>query len=225
MYKNLLKKSRVKKTTAITNHKEHMRNITLLGDSIFDNRAYVKGGKAVIDHIYEQSGEDCRAALLAVDGSRVNDIHKQLKKVHKDTTHFVVSVGGNDALDEMGILEQECSIAADVFWELSDVGLDFEKRYAKMLKAVLKFDLPTTVCTIYYPRFEEPVMQKLACAALATFNDVIIKQAFMHDLPIIDLRLVCDKDADYANPIEPSEAGGLKIAREILKNCKVRSSF
>ena len=54
-------------------------------------------------------------------------------------------------------------------------------------------------------------------AALATFNDVITRAAFEAGLPLIDLRLVCDEDADYANPIEPSVAGGAKIAGAIVR--------
>jgi hypothetical protein len=38
---------------------------------------------------------------------------------------------------------------------------------------------------------------------------------FERRLTIIDLRLVCDEPADYANPIEPSSTGGAKIARAI----------
>jgi hypothetical protein len=34
-------------------------------------------------------------------------------------------------------------------------------------------------------------------------------------LTLIDLRLVCDEDTDFANPIEPSVHGGAKIARVI----------
>jgi hypothetical protein len=64
---------------------------------------------------------------------------------------------------------------------------------------------------------DDMVTQKVAVAALATFNDVIIKQAFLAGVPLIDLRLVCSEDSDYANEIEPSESGGEKIARTILK--------
>jgi hypothetical protein len=31
------------------------------------------------------------------------------------------------------------------------------------------------------------------------------------------LPLICDEDSDYANPIEPSEAGGAKIADAIIR--------
>jgi hypothetical protein len=37
-------------------------------------------------------------------------------------------------------------------------------------------------------------------------------------LPAIDLRLVCTEPADYANPIEPSGRGGLKIAGAIARS-------
>jgi hypothetical protein len=32
---------------------------------------------------------------------------------------------------------------------------------------------------------------------------------------LFDLRLICDAEADYANPLEPSVAGGAKIAAAI----------
>lgn len=86
-----------------------------------------------------------------------------------------------------------------------------------MLQAVLSFGKPTAVCTIYYPRIAEQFAQKISVAALATFNDVIIKQAFLAGVPLIDLRLVCNEDSDYANEIEPSDSGGEKIAKTILR--------
>jgi hypothetical protein len=60
-------------------------------------------------------------------------------------------------------------------------------------------------------------LQKIVAAALSTFNDVIIKRAFLAGVPLIDLRLVCDEDSDYANEIEPSESGDGKIARIIVR--------
>jgi hypothetical protein len=47
------------------------------------------------------------------------------------------------------------------------------------------------------------------------FNDCITRAAFARDLSVIDLRLLCDQDEDYANPIEPSVRGGEKIAAAI----------
>ena len=56
---------------------------------------------------------------------------------------------------------------------------------------------------------------RLARVALMTFNDVILRAAFEHGVDVIDLRLICTQDEDYANPIEPSGSGGLKIAKAI----------
>jgi hypothetical protein len=41
--------------------------------------------------------------------------------------------------------------------------------------------------------------------------------AFEHHLSVLELRLVCSERADYANPIEPSGRGGLKIAQAIAR--------
>jgi hypothetical protein len=45
--------------------------------------------------------------------------------------------------------------------------------------------------------------------------EVITREAFRRGLSVIDLRILCDEDADLANPIEPSERGGRTIASAI----------
>ncbi|MBK8464921.1 MAG: SGNH/GDSL hydrolase family protein [Chloracidobacterium sp.] len=194
-----------------------MNHIILLGDSIFDNRSYVNGGKDTIANLREQMPDDWTATLLAIDGSVADSVATQLPRVPADATHLFVSVGGNDALGEMGILQMRATSAAQVFNELSNVSARFELRYKRMLDEVRELDMPIAVCTVYYPRYPDARMQKVAVAALASFNDVIIRQAFLAGLPLIDLRYVCDEDADYANPIEPSVVGGAKIAKTIIR--------
>lgn len=200
-----------------------MKHITLLGDSIFDNKSYVGvHGIDVITHLRQKIADrhsrmGWTADLKAVDGSRAHHVAAQIAGVSDETTNIFVSVGGNDALYEAEILNLPISSSAQVFSELSDRAAAFENRYAQMLETVLNLGKPTALCTIYYPRMEQPAYQKLAVAALASFNDVIIRQAFRQGLPLIDLRFVCDDDRDYANPIEPSEAGGAKIADVILQ--------
>jgi hypothetical protein len=49
------------------------------------------------------------------------------------------------------------------------------------------------------------------------FNDVISRAAFARGLPLIDLRLILNEDADYANPIEPSVQGGEKMSSAIAR--------
>ena len=111
------------------------------------------------------------------------------------------------------------------------IGEDFKKAYSAMLDSVLMHKLPTAVCNIYYPRFFSssldrvvsylPVMmdgeklQQMTMAAETIFNDIIMFEVFKRKLPLIDLRVLCNDDQDFANPIEPSSIGGMKIAKTI----------
>jgi hypothetical protein len=194
-----------------------MGHIVLLGDSIFDNAAYVDGGLDVIAHLRQQIPHGWHASLKAVDGSVVENVREQALDLPPDTTHLFVSAGGNDALLNADVLQLKVSSSAEVFERLADLAGTFEYHYREMLRAVLRLNRPTSVCTIYYPRMPEVFVQKIAVAALATFNDVIIRQAFLAGIPLVDLRLVCDEASDYANEIEPSEAGGKKIASVIAR--------
>ena len=194
-----------------------MSHIVLLGDSIFDNKAYVGGGFDVVAHLRQQMPDKWKATLCAVDGSVVENVRTQLQGLPDDATHLFISVGGNDALHNIDILQMRAKSSAEVLDRLGDLASDFERHYRAMLQAVLRLNKPTCVCTIYYPQMNDDFTQKIAVAALSTFNDVIIKQAFLAGVPLIDLRLVCNEDSDYANAIEPSEAGGEKIAKTILR--------
>jgi hypothetical protein len=52
---------------------------------------------------------------------------------------------------------------------------------------------------------------------LTLFNDVILRTAIEQRLDAAELRSICAEPADYANPIEPSGQGGLKIAGAIAR--------
>ncbi len=194
-----------------------MNHIVLLGDSIFDNASYVKGGPDVIRQLQAKLPGGWNATLRAVDGSMVRDVAGQLSRLPKDTTHLVVSAGGNNALDNVNILGEKAQSAAEVLNRLASVADRFQEQYREMLPHVLRQQLPTTVCTVYYPRLPDPMLQRLAVTALAIFNDVIIKEAFLAGIPLLDLRLICNEASDYANEIEPSVLGGEKITNAILK--------
>ena len=194
-----------------------MTHVALLGDSVFDNAAYVRGGADVLTHVRRRAPEGWGATLLAVDGSVVEGVHRQLERVPAEATHLVVSAGGNDALGHAGILEERASSTAEVLLRLADAAEGFEAAYRRMLDAALARGRPVAVCTIYYPRFPDALAQRLAVTALTVFNDAILRAAFAEGVPLLDLRLICDEAADYANPIEPSDPGGAKIADAIIR--------
>lgn len=194
-----------------------MKHIVLLGDSVFDNAAYVKGGPDVIRQLRAKLPEGWKATLNAVDGSIVQNMPGQLARLPQNASHLVVSVGGNDALGHAGILGETARSAAQVLNRLADVSEVFQQQYHAMLHDVLSHRLPTAVCTVYYPRLPDLQLQRIAVAALTIFNDAIIREAFLAGVPLLDLRLICNEDADYANEIEPSVRGGEKITDALLK--------
>ncbi|HEY8561014.1 MAG TPA: SGNH/GDSL hydrolase family protein [Pyrinomonadaceae bacterium] len=194
-----------------------MTHIVLLGDSIFDNKAYVGAEPDVVSHLRAMIPADWQATLCAADGNLVEHVSGQLSNAPAGATHLVISAGGNNAIMNADILSLPASSSAEVFDMLANRVADFEFHYRAMLKAVLSKNLPTVLSTIYYPNFTDSLMQKIAVAALAAFNDVIVRQAIAHGLPFLDLRLICSEKDDYANEIEPSVKGGRKIAAKILE--------
>jgi hypothetical protein len=192
-------------------------HVVLLGDSIFDNAAYVAGGPDVVAQLRTALPDGWSATLRAVDGAVVADVERQLASVPRDATHLVVSAGGNDALGHAGLLNRPARSAAEVLGQLGDAGRAFEGRYRRMLAAVLARGLHVTVCTIYNGNLPDPLMQRLASTALTVFNDAILRAAIGTRTSVIDLRLVCAEAADYANPIEPSVRGGAKVARAVAR--------
>lgn len=193
-------------------------HLTLLGDSTLDNGAYTSGGPAVIDHLSRLLPEEDRATLLAVDGATTHRIENQLDRMPEGATDAVLSIGGNDAVMEIPVLEEPVGQVSEALTELSRATDRFEEAYRKCLKEVLQAGLPTTVCTIYSGAFDEPSgQQQVIDAALAMWNDVILQTALDHDCPVIDLRRVCTSRNDYTQQIEPSEQGGRKIAKALFR--------
>jgi hypothetical protein len=201
-----------------------MSHIVLLGDSIFDNAAYVRGGPDVLAHLQGRLPDGWSATLAAIDGATTDDMHIQYGRIPADATHLVLSIGGNDALMNIDILERRASSSAEVLAMLADVRDAFVTRYGEVLHELRKRSLPLTLCTIYEGNFPDARMHRLATTALTVFNDVILRSAIRAGLPVIDLRLVCNEPADYANPIEPSVQGGAKIADAIARAVGARDA-
>lgn len=195
-----------------------MGHVVLLSDSAFDNASHLGHGEPdVVAQLRARlpAAAGWRATLRAVDGAVTDEVGLQLDRLPPDASHLVVSVGGNDALGHAEVLGEEVRTVAEALARIAGIGARFRRRYRAMLGAVLARGLPTAVCTIYDARLPDPRQRALAAAALTAFNDVITREAFARGLPLIDLRLVCDRDEDYANPIEPSARGGEKIAAAI----------
>lgn len=193
-----------------------MGHVVLLGDSIFDNARYVPDRPAVIDQVRQSLPQGWAASLLAVDGNITEDVARQLKNLPADATHLFVSAGGNDALGESSILREPAGTVGKALGLIHEVRSRFRDSYRAMLRVLGAHDKPAAVCTIYDAI---PGLGPAEQAALACFNEVILREAFAAALPVIDLRLVCDRPSDYSHvsAIEPSAVGGAKIARVLAE--------
>lgn len=190
-----------------------MPHLVLLGDSIFDNAAYTGGGPDVVSQVRDALPPEWTASLLAVDGATTSDVVNQIPLLPPDSTHLILSVGGNDVLMESSVLDLPASSTAQAVGYLADVVLKFERDYRVAIEACTRPGLPLVVCTIYNGCFDDSEFQRVVSTALSVFNDAIFRVATENHLPVIDLRPVCANPEDYANPIEPSSVGGEKIAR------------
>jgi hypothetical protein len=102
-----------------------MGHVVLLGDSIFDNAAYVRGGPDVIRQLQEAVPQGWKATLRAVDGAVTGSVGRQLQGLPPDASHLVVSVGGNDALGHVSVLEDPSRSIAEALNRLAAIGEGF----------------------------------------------------------------------------------------------------
>lgn len=200
-----------------------MRNLVLLGDSIFDNASYVSQGDDVCSRLAKLLPSDWRLTLVAEDGATTEDIENQLNRLPSPTTHLLLSIGGNDALLNSHIAAAPVDSAFEAFDLLFNVTRQFAANYRRVLRKCLAIGRPLAICTIYDGSFEEETAKRSAAIALAAFNDVIVREAAAHQLPVLDLRFVCTKPEHFTNSIEPSSRGSVEIAEAIAK--AVRNGF
>jgi hypothetical protein len=194
-----------------------MSHVALLGDSVFDNARYVPGEPPVAEQLQALLAPGWRATLVAVDGHTVEDVvPSQLPKLPSDASHIVLSIGGNNALGVAWLLPQPASTVESALAILGGQLARFASEYDTMLRALVETRRALCVCTIYdaIPGLGTPER-----AGLAGFNDVITRAAARYGLALIDLRVVCGESDDFSSlsPIEPSSAGGAKIAAAIAR--------
>lgn len=193
-----------------------MRHVVLLGDSVFDNGAYIHGEPDVAAHLRCLLPTDSSVSLCAVDGSTTHDVGPQFDRIPATASNLLLSLGGNDALMNADLLDlpvRSTAEALDLFRERVSA---FESSYGHVIEALVDLKRPVIVCTVYHGNLTRPEAAR-APVALAMFNDVILRTALRFGIAVIDLRAVCNEPNDFANPIEPSGSGGLKIARAIRR--------
>lgn len=194
-----------------------MPEIVLLGDSVLDNGAYVAPGEPDVPAQLRALLPDWTVEMRAVDGHVAEDVARGLDSdALPEGAAVMLSAGGNDALGRIDILDPFTpTTAVAAFEALRRAREAFRAVYAPLLDRLA--GRRVLAATIYDPNFEGPeaALQAAAEGALSAFNDVIMAEAVARGFDVLDLRRIFTEPGDYANPIEPSAAGGAKLAAAI----------
>ncbi|HKW38601.1 MAG TPA: hypothetical protein VJO54_12400 [Burkholderiales bacterium] len=129
-----------------------------------------------------------------------------------DATHIGICLDGGWAIEASGLLRGSAQSVSGALETLADAADRFEEIFTSLVAAALEAGLPTVVCTLVPSRHGEPLRQRIAATALAIFNDRILRQAVAANLSVVDLRIVCDEEGDYATETLLSRAGVRKVA-------------
>jgi hypothetical protein len=129
-----------------------------------------------------------------------------------DATHIGICLDGGWAIEASGLLRGSAQSVSGALETLADAADRFEEIFTSLVAAALEAGLPTVVCTLVPSRHGEPLRQRIAATALAIFNDRILRHAVAANLSVVDLRIVCDEEGDYATETLLSRAGVRKVA-------------
>ena len=112
-------------------------HITLLGDSVLDNRAYTMGEPDVATHLRRLLPDSVDVTLCAVDGSTTSDLSPQIKNLPASTSHIVVSIGGNDALLNSDLLRTPVTSTSEALLLFGKRVREFELAYGQAIDSIL----------------------------------------------------------------------------------------
>ena len=192
------------------------RILALFGDSILDNAPYTHPEPDTTAHLEQLLGNEWAVRRLATDGATMRDVATQLRGFRDRAAVAVLSVGGNDAIEHIGILQQPAANRDTVLEQLDTIAEAFHHQYEAVATAVAERTNRVILCTIYDVQLEPPVFAKRARVPLGVLNDRILRTAAKLGLDSLELRSICTDPTDFVQQIEPSPRGAAKIAKAIV---------
>jgi len=193
--------------------------IVLFGDSILNNTRYVPSGKSVIAHLKHMYGDNLQT--YAQDGAYISNVYGQVEQYENygttsgsdsTRTHIIISVGGNDLLNEMNV------------GELNESKVTYlSSKYERLLKYICG-KYPNAVIhllNVYQPTHEIFIS---ASKQIEHWNNKVYNTASdasnrkKQVVNVVKIDKVCVEKSDFVNVIEPSAKGGKKIVSLIVQN-------
>lgn len=189
-------------------------HLVVLGDAIADLMTLrEKGPNRVENLLLPQETRPWKLTMLTVDQiAGAGDLFE----LPADASHALISIEGNRAIEESGMLRTQPESYAQAMVMLSIAADEYEKQVERLIQVAKASRMPTVVCNMFPPHFEDPLHQRAAATALAVFNDRLIRRVFAARLPLVDLSLVCTDGEDYADALRLSKQGLRKASNVVL---------
>src|SRR5918911_1408576 len=125
-----------------------MPSLCLLGDSILDNAPYTRPEPDTTAHL-QRLLNGWAVERRARDGARMRDVERQLHGLTERPELAVLSIGGNDMVEHISLLERHGTSAAEVFHELLGIAEEFTTAYESVARSVRARAERTLLCTVY----------------------------------------------------------------------------
>jgi lysophospholipase L1-like esterase len=189
-------------------------HLALVGDGILANGAHTKGQPDSAAAL-RQLLPAWTVSLVAGEGSMIADVASQLPKLNGAVDIAVLSVGGNDAMRHVDLLQQPAASSGETLDALIAMADGFAGMYERVVKSVRERAPRLIVCTIYEPPLVGKNTANRARVLLTMLNDGVLKAAYRWGLDVLDLRAICRAPEDFTLQVSPSGAGAAKIAHAI----------
>ena len=198
--------------------------IILLGDSIFKNEKYVEQGKSVYSFLIQQNENERNIYNYATDESTIVDVYNQINQipidVNNENTTIFLSIGGNDIFEKFIQTQTQTQTQTNTTGENTNQVLDaMFSAYKQLVKSIqTKMNKSNIVLLdVYYP---QSIQIKPYHPIIRLWNNKINNYANNSSNNIQDILKISEiltQPADFVFMIEPSEAGGMKLAKYILQ--------
>lgn len=190
-----------------------IRHVVLLGDGLGDLARMQQSG-ALEGRLLPARSEPWKLTLLSASDIARTSLRPDIPK---DATHVVISIEGNRAIEASGVLGGQPASYEEGLARLSFAADQFEDQVEALIRAGQATRLPTVICTMWPPRYPEPVRQRAAVAALTIFNWRIFCCALAAGISIVDLHNACSDQSDYADDTLLSMSGLRKAANVVSR--------
>lgn len=184
------------------------KKIILMGDSVFDNKKYVKNEN--VEEIIKKN-KNIDLLFLARDDSVINDISEQKKNIKNEFNNknvdCFISIGGNDLLNKYEN-NYNLNYKNGKEKELEKIW----KKYEKTIMDLNKFKFNIILLDVYFP----PTMS-MYFDIIKKWNEKLYEFVENNNFKILKVSDLLKSKNDFIDKIEPSKLGSKNIAKAVME--------